>query len=983
MMKLLVVLNSMPEIFEGKTLGNIKFLNYLEGFSETKDVDTLIKNFGFLCTFSKIENNFINNNIKTADKIDLIFGELDHILSKTNNTKLIDILSGEEREDLIDGKLDSLKKMKNELETQFPRLKNLEIINKMDFNTSEEYAYYLVSLGIAYYSGFTFQGDFMVDKIGIKTSDILDPLTAFVSYSDRKRDSKGRIINGLLGGTEMVSPDSLPSQDLQVIFDLITVGHQKIRESFDKLAKPINGKTEQYYKDLGYSDLYQNVIGDTYKAHQNFYKRMEDGTLDPSMKFVNPYDDNSKLNPKESEYLKFMLWELNKCRMSLTKEELVVDYKSSIVTDIAHKGMDKYLEVPLMRAVGASKLHNLTSRGIGQSIKDSILEVRDNIDPRELTEDQRIDVGRQNKNFSKMYNQFKVSSNTRTKDLQKLGTSYFETNLERLVLANIHANLKEKILNDVLLRVNSCVVALKFYAKQSGEDITDTLEYIRDQVKTSVFDESLLSGEMLDAVKWVKVAQKITSNLTIPFRPAMLIKELTMGTIANVSRAFTQVYGDNSFNIKHLTEAYKIMMSVDNKMSKSFNIVDSVNYNYGIVNLDQNTLVQKNRTDRAGVMNTFSKYMYATATYGDYVNRMTLFIAQMIHDGVWDAHSNDENGLLIYDFKKDKRFDEYLKYKDNKNYSSEKFLQQRSLYRKLIEQFNIEGYRNSKGEILKFGDDLPQAYTIKDKESLKSFSDMAYGYYDDERKSLVNKTAFGIIFMQFQTFWTAKKRLWLTKPNQKNVRQGHWAAKFITDENGNKQPVYLKIDYDENGEPVGTQEVLENPDGTLEQVTNWIGHPSEGLFYALAHTTRDLVHLRFKDAFADKNRNKKSALALHDILASMFYAFIGAALTAQLRSATGARTPEQIKASKSKQTFVEMIINNADTAANKAFREFGPQNLYGNFSWTPAFASKVTGLTTGAYDVFFQDASFKNYAKKHLKLLENFNIETDPRTQHN
>jgi len=70
------------------------------------------------------------------------------------------------------------------------------------------------------------------------------------------------------------------------------------------------------------------------------------------------------------------------------------------------------------------------------------------------------------------------------------------------------------------------------------------------------------------------------------------------------------------------------------------------------------------------------------------------------------------------------------------------------------------------------GDALPQAYTVKDKESLKSFADLAYGFYDHERKSMFNKTATGIVFMQFMTFWTAKKALWFTKPGSTENSQG-------------------------------------------------------------------------------------------------------------------------------------------------------------------------------------------------------------------
>jgi len=43
----------------------------------------------------------------------------------------------------------------------------------------------------------------------------------------------------------------------------------------------------------------------------------------------------------------------------------------------------------------------------------------------------------------------------------------------------------------------------------------------------------------------------------------------------------------------------------------------------------------------------------------DYVNRLTLFVAKMVHDGCYDAHVM-ENGELKYNPTKDKRFQIYF-----------------------------------------------------------------------------------------------------------------------------------------------------------------------------------------------------------------------------------------------------------------------------------------------------------------------------------
>ena len=72
-------------------------------------------------------------------------------------------------------------------------------------------------------------------------------------------------------------------------------------------------------------------------------------------------------------------------------------------------------------------------------------------------------------------------------------------------------------------------------------------------------------------------------------------------------------------------------------------------------NIDVSNVAEGMKTER-GIFN-FDNMMYATLRKPDFLNRMTLFVAKCIHDGTWDAFSLDNEGLLKYDWKKDKRFD--------------------------------------------------------------------------------------------------------------------------------------------------------------------------------------------------------------------------------------------------------------------------------------------------------------------------------------
>jgi len=67
--------------------------------------------------------------------------------------------------------------------------------------------------------------------------------------------------------------------------------------------------------------------------------------------------------------------------------------------------------------------------------------------------------------------------------------------------------------------------------------------------------------------------------------------------------------------------------------------------------------------------------MYIANSAPDYFNRLCLFIAKMIEDGCWEAHSLDEKGNLVYDFTKDKRFSKLNKLGLNSNSQDKEYLQ--------------------------------------------------------------------------------------------------------------------------------------------------------------------------------------------------------------------------------------------------------------------------------------------------------------------
>ena len=285
---------------------------------------------------------------------------------------------------------------------------------------------------------------------------------------------------------------------------------------------------------------------------------------------------------------------------------------------------------------------------------------------------------------------------------------------------------------------------MKLLAGKENEDISNQLQYIADQLGLSVFDQPIIDKEFKDYAKSAAVVKAISTAGMLAFRPTALIKELTIGTFKGISLAATQIYGKDQFTIKDLAAAYKKLMTIDNKFSSEFNLIDRLNHHYRFANMDTNTIAQKLQTDRRGLLRGTGRYMYMCNTIPDYYNRLSIFLAKMIHDGSYEAHSLVD-GVFKYDPTKDGRFSYYFANRQSHMKdgvyiaatNDSKFNEQRRKYLLLINQLNTEY-----GEKL-YTEDGPliqKAYSDLERSSMKSFTDMAYGYYDKDAQSQANNT---------------------------------------------------------------------------------------------------------------------------------------------------------------------------------------------------------------------------------------------------
>lgn len=403
-----------------------------------------------------------------------------------------------------------------------------------------------------------------------------------------------------------------------------------------------------------------------------------------------------------------------------------------------------------------------------------------------------------------------------------------------------------------------------------------------------------------------------------------------------------------------LKSAYDKVLFSKAQSFQDFTIVDELNSLYGIANMDINNIVKKTKTDRSGMFKFFSEHLYWMNTAPDYVNRLTLFVAKMIHDGCYEAHSM-KDGKFVYDPRKDKRFNVYFekreKYKFKFAESDKEYNDQRSLYLSLLESFNNEN-KIFGGQVLDEKTDLiPKAYSHEDRESIKVFADMAYGFYDHERSSLWKHTVMGSIFGQFLTYWPSKVKYYFGKEIESKT--GSRQQKFQLDADGNKQYIWLKEVYDENGDLIGTEDTTEN---TGIKSMHFVKGTHEGLFYSLGLCARDLVHGNLDKT--PEIRKRRAMLAMHDLM-------MGLLLAALVRILL-----EDFEAEKDKP-YIEQAMQGTTRAFYKATKEFDPfASVFTAFKWEPAFVGMTTKVFQSFSGIFSGNSTLEELFRKNLKMLE-------------
>lgn len=637
--------------------------------------------------------------------------------------------------------------------------------------------------------------------------------------------------NGMpLTGTMISQPEHVPEKNFRNIVELVKAASTAtVRQSYDYSTKIINEIIKPYWQKSGFSMTQNKLLGFQSSLYENLYVRDSDGSINKEMLFKNPYDTSSadykSMSEAEIELLKKALWEINRFRFNLKTEDSEATRRA--------KATEKWFWIPLAKS--SNKLEQMGLRAYvsekGDDFKRFVGSLKDTSSDKYQSEyiSSSDDIIR-----SQELNRFEyseISKDKRESVLKNKPKSYWELNLESLMLNYAVANIKKNQINRVMPAIRAIKMMSLFYGQMTDVDQTNLNDVIDKFVKSVVHSKNIHSQEERAITKNIHKIKTFASRMMIGGNLSAIPRDFFSGTWKAISLANSKMFlGKEQFGYGSLVKALNFVLFDAGRTIAGTSLIEALNLKMGLSDIDLNNIHHKLKSNKSGLANLSGK-LFWTSTVGDYAVRLITFVAKAMHDGSWESFGINDYGLQ-YDWKADKRFEVY--HKGDKSHAD--YHKQRSLYLSMLNEFNQQMRREgSKETPLKEGDALPFAYTDKEVISFKSFADMSYGFYSQDVRALHEKLAISGLFFQFKTYLTTHFVAYFLKPDHYN--QYEKAFKF--DPETGKQLYYKtnefgEVVYDKDNRLIETTEVTDIPVTHLQK--RWL----QGIVYTVGDILKDL-----------------------------------------------------------------------------------------------------------------------------------------------
>jgi hypothetical protein len=572
-----------------------------------------------------------------------------------------------------------------------------------------------------------------------------------------------------LSGTKMSTPSTIGDTNLRTMNTWIKNAMANITNQYLPWVGEFQTKyvIDKIWKSKGYTQAQENIKGSQSHLYNNLFAVNKDGSINKNMLFKNPWTDKT-LSSEESSFLKRVLFEINKERYAIDMAN-VKDENSPLLREIV-ESKEKALWVPILKATTAARWSqagfiNLAKQQY-KNIKDFgsfYLRENENLDTTSPEIIERINkIRTSEKELFEFFDPMEISEsdiNSRLDYIAGQDFDYWSRNVEDIVSGYKFAKIQKREYDKVLPKIKALKVAAALYGRETGIDMSNFIDYLDDQTKLAIHSQTILNPESQQAAGVVSYVKFVASAATLGFNPRGVVRECIEGIWKYTGRSLIQTYGREQFTKADVAFAVKALNEETPDFITNVTKGEALNALFRLADTDINKLAERVRTNKAGALNTTERLLFWSNTAPDYRNRLTMLIAQLHHDGIWDALSVVDRHL-VYDWKKDKRFSALA----SGNKANPEYNKQLGLYLSLMNDIN-----EHEGLNLKFGDALPRMYMQAEMQALKDFSDRVFGSYDHDVRMQVEKTFMGMMFMQFKTYLSATKDLWLMQPGGYNL----------------------------------------------------------------------------------------------------------------------------------------------------------------------------------------------------------------------
>ena len=748
-----------------------------------------------------------------------------------------------------------------------------------------------------------------------------------------------------LNGLKIASPQYSSSANIRELAQAIDEYAKEVRLRVYKIGWPMQVAFQNLYKKHG--------VG--VKAFKSWF-------ADPKKLLLKDPDcGDFDGDPESKEALRLFLRTMCELRHpEFTTEE---QFETAKTTD------ELYYAVPLLEAKFSRQV---SGTNLWTAIKNKFKQAK------ALTENlfgEEVDLYL-HKN-QEVYNKFQYDNIEAREQIREAHEGAFETDLELVMNAALVAFCRTNVSREYAPVIAALKVGLDRLDALGGDknvnmkNIKETFDKI---VKSKFYGDTLIPEKLQPIYKWLSMIKSMFTTLTLSLNSRSFLRESLQGIYSGIARAGFKMYP--GINEKEYIEALTYVIQESPKNFSSVSMLQQLNAIYGMANQSLSQLANQRRLSWANIKHWGKDTLFITATAPDFMHRMSILVAKMKADNCFDAHSVDDKGQLVYDFKKDGRFQHFL----NDEYDHPDYLKEKSLYETMIDGFNQEGFRNKDGSYLDASkkDALPQAYTRTEGQSIKNYADLLYGHYDEESKSLLYDTFLGSFFLQYKTFLTSRLEQWTIHEGQYNVAN----LTQIKDANGDE--MYIKFYEDEDGTPhkdillKGEYEALsEEEKKTCRLYYDYEGLPLQGMLQESTKVWKGLVSLiwdkdgakKLKEIWKDPTTRTMFKLQLNDLWICAFLTGLVTFLFGLGEDVNEPLNPNKVRAAMKKAGPMESFAYNVISGSLADSQLF---NVLGGFTGDPPMITALTRFGTSTWKLMTGDTNLAGWMTRNIGAIGDF-----------